>query len=129
MRLLGDSLDAWMELQRMWVYLEPIFSAPDIQRQLPDEAQQFNSIDRSFRAQVLAIRERRNVMQTFASSSLLQACKQKNEVLEHILVRLHSRTNSVLWLLAKMYQRPRALMTSCSCGGRKQLAIPSPITL
>ena len=87
MRLLGDSVDAWMELQRMWIYLEPIFSAPDIQRQLPDESQQFTAIDRSFRAQVLAIRERRNVLQAFASASLLQACKQKNEVLEHILVR------------------------------------------
>jgi dynein heavy chain len=86
LKLLGDSLEAWMDLQRMWVYLEPIFAAPDIQRQLPEESQQFAAIDRSFRSQVLAVRERPNVMHAFSSATLLKACKQKNEALEHILV-------------------------------------------
>lgn len=86
LKLLSDTLEAWMDLQRMWVYLEPIFAAPDIQRQLPEESQHFTAIDRSFRSQVLAVRERPNVMQAFSSASLWKACKQKNESLEHILV-------------------------------------------
>ncbi|KAJ3111626.1 Dynein heavy chain 6, axonemal [Phlyctochytrium bullatum] len=40
--LFADTLDAWLTCQRNWLYLESIFSAPDIQRQLPDEARMFS---------------------------------------------------------------------------------------
>ena len=41
LRLFSDTLDEWMECQRQWLYLETIFSAADIQRQLPTEAKAF----------------------------------------------------------------------------------------
>ena len=38
-----------MECQRNWLYLESIFSAPDIQRQLPNEAKMFIQVDKSWK--------------------------------------------------------------------------------
>ena len=41
--------DDWLECQRNWLYLESIFSAPDIQRQLPNEAKMFVQVDKSWK--------------------------------------------------------------------------------
>ena len=41
--------DEWLECQRAWLYLESIFSAPDIQRQLPAEAKMFMTVDKSYK--------------------------------------------------------------------------------
>ena len=47
--LLSDTLDEWLQCQRQWMYLETIFSAADIQRQLPGESKRFFEVDKSFR--------------------------------------------------------------------------------
>lgn len=46
---LSEMLDEWTTCQRNWMYLECIFGAEDIQKQLPTEAQMFGVIDRSFK--------------------------------------------------------------------------------
>ena len=38
-----------MVCQRNWLYLESIFGAPDIQRQLPNEAKMFAAVDKSWK--------------------------------------------------------------------------------
>ena len=40
-----ESLTQWLSMQRNWSYLESIFSAPDIQQQLPAETQKFQNVD------------------------------------------------------------------------------------
>ena len=41
--------NAWVNCQRDWIYLEPVFTAVDIQRQLPGEAKMFMKADRSWK--------------------------------------------------------------------------------
>lgn len=41
--------DEWVTCQRNWLYLESIFNAPDIQRQLPAEAKMFLQVDKSWK--------------------------------------------------------------------------------
>lgn len=41
MALFSETLEEWLNVQKNWMYLESIFSAPDIQRQLPQEAKMF----------------------------------------------------------------------------------------
>lgn len=41
--------DEWQTCQQNWVYLEVIFSAPDIQRQLPSEAKMFIVVDKKWK--------------------------------------------------------------------------------
>lgn len=41
--------DEWLTCQRNWLYLESIFLAPDIKRQLPAESKMFVKVDKSWR--------------------------------------------------------------------------------
>uniref|UniRef100_A0A670K7B3 Dynein axonemal heavy chain 6 n=1 Tax=Podarcis muralis TaxID=64176 RepID=A0A670K7B3_PODMU len=47
--LFSQTLEEWLTCQRNWLYLESIFSAPDIQRQLPAEAKMFLQVDKSWK--------------------------------------------------------------------------------
>jgi dynein heavy chain len=42
--LLQETLDEWMTCQRSWMYLESIFTAQDIVRQLPEESSTFAKV-------------------------------------------------------------------------------------
>jgi dynein heavy chain len=46
---LSETLDEWLACQRSWMYLENIFGAEDIQKQLPAESQKFLVVDRSWK--------------------------------------------------------------------------------
>ena len=48
--ILSETLDEWMVCQKTWMYLENIFGAEDIQKQLPAESQKFLIVDRSWKA-------------------------------------------------------------------------------
>ncbi|KAF2878695.1 hypothetical protein ILUMI_27474 [Ignelater luminosus] len=49
LELFSRTLEEWQLCQQSWVYLEVIFSAPDIQRQLPNEAKMFLIVDKSWK--------------------------------------------------------------------------------
>jgi dynein heavy chain len=49
LKLVQATMDEWLSVQRNWMYLEPIFAAPDIQRQLPFEYKTFEGVDKDFR--------------------------------------------------------------------------------
>lgn len=47
--LISEVLEVWMSVQRSWLYLQPIFESPDINRQLPAEGKKFATVDKNWR--------------------------------------------------------------------------------
>ena len=44
-----DVMEEWALCQKSWLYLEPIFSSEDINRQLPVEGKRYQTMDRMWR--------------------------------------------------------------------------------
>jgi dynein heavy chain len=57
-----ETLDEWVACQKNWMYLESIFSSPDIIRQLPGPAKNFHAVDKSFRSVMKATADEPNAL-------------------------------------------------------------------
>ena len=71
LHLFNDTLDEWLACQKDWMYLKSIFSAPDIQRQLPHEAKSFMLVDKQFKDTMRKTHERSNAMQAGTAPGLI----------------------------------------------------------
>ncbi|XP_073391166.1 uncharacterized protein [Physcomitrium patens] len=77
-------LDQWCEVQKQWMYLESIFSAPDIQRQLPNESKAFFAVDKQFKDIMKRTHDRPNALQSGLATGWLEIFQKSNETLEKI---------------------------------------------
>ena len=82
LRLVQDVLDALSECQRSWLYLEPIFSSEDINRQLPTESKRFATVDRSWRRIMNQAKNRPMVIDFCADGKLLDLLVESNKTFE-----------------------------------------------
>eukprot|EP00746_Dinoflagellata_sp_MGD_P154845 gnl/MRDRNA2_/MRDRNA2_85065_c0_seq4.p1 gnl/MRDRNA2_/MRDRNA2_85065_c0~~gnl/MRDRNA2_/MRDRNA2_85065_c0_seq4.p1 ORF type:complete len:4104 (-),score=817.24 gnl/MRDRNA2_/MRDRNA2_85065_c0_seq4:76-11610(-) len=83
--LCADTIDEWLQVQRAWMYLENIFSAEDIQRQLPGEAAKFKQVDKFWKDLFRKVRQSaRNVMDAVHIPNLLTQLKWANDTLDQI---------------------------------------------
>eukprot|EP00947_MAST-08B_sp_MAST-8B-sp1_P004635 g4635.t1 len=77
-------VDEWLAVQRGWMYLEPIFSSPDIMRQMPTEGRRFASVDGLWRQTLQRTQEEPLVMTVAENDKLLGAMKAASEKLDII---------------------------------------------
>lgn len=73
-----------MNCQRNWLYLESIFSAPDIQRQLPAEAKMFMTVDKSWKEIMRKVARLPNAMRAATQPGLLETFQNNNALLDQI---------------------------------------------
>jgi dynein heavy chain len=88
LRSLQNVLDEWLNVQKNWMYLEPIFSAPDIQRQLPAEAKMFLDIDKGLKNIMKKVSENPNCMRTGTATGQAEQFAGWNDILEKIQKQL-----------------------------------------
>jgi dynein heavy chain len=78
-------VDEWIAMQRVWMYLEPIFGSEDIMRQLPTEARRFNDVDKLWRSTMKATEEDPVfISQAEPSKQLVKKMQDANEKLDKI---------------------------------------------
>jgi dynein heavy chain len=82
--LFSSTLDEWMNVQKQWLYLETIFAAPDIIKQLPNEHRKFSSIDSNFRNLMKGVSERPGALLAGTQKGLLKDMKDWNSKLEQV---------------------------------------------
>lgn len=101
--LFSETLEEWMNCQRNWLYLESIFSAPDIQRQLPDEARMFSQVDRTWKDVMRKVSRNPNALKAGTMPGLLEIMQQNNQLLEQIQKCLEDYLESKRLLFPRFY--------------------------
>jgi len=83
--LLSETLDEWIACQRNWMYLETIFCAEDIQKQLPVESQKFIVVDKMWKTIMKATNDTPKVIASIDEGpQLLEQFQQANTTLESV---------------------------------------------
>ncbi|XP_047370603.1 dynein axonemal heavy chain 7-like isoform X1 [Vespa velutina] len=80
--LLQDIIDYWLAVQATWMYLEPIFSSPDIQQQMPEEGRRFSAVDKIWREIMAAVANDPRVMSVIQIEKMLERFKKCANLLD-----------------------------------------------
>ncbi len=73
-----------MACQRSWLYLEPIFSSEDINRQLPVEGKRYQTMERMWRKVMNNAHQNPRVISLCADQKLLDGLKECNKLLDQV---------------------------------------------
>ena len=79
-----ELLDNWLSCQSTWQYLEPIFSSPDILKQMPQEGERFQAVDATWRELMNSARANTSCLALAAEPERLAALEQNNRLLDEI---------------------------------------------
>ncbi|NWW95122.1 DYH1 protein, partial [Rhynochetos jubatus] len=82
LKMTQDVLEEWLNCQRSWLYLEPIFRSEDIQRQLPLESQHYQAMDKDWRNIMRNANENPEVISLCPDPTLLDNLRKCNKLLE-----------------------------------------------
>ncbi|XP_032892704.1 dynein heavy chain 1, axonemal [Amblyraja radiata] len=82
LRMTQDVLEEWLQCQRSWVYLEPIFSSDDINRQLPVESKRYHTMERLWITVMKSANENRKIIELCPDGRLLENLRECNKQLD-----------------------------------------------
>ncbi|XP_056619544.1 dynein axonemal heavy chain 6 [Triplophysa dalaica] len=101
--LFSQTLDEWLACQRNWLYLESIFNAPDIQRQLPAESKMFLKVDKSWKEIMRKVSRLPNALRAATQPGLLDIFQNNNALLEQIQKCLEAYLESKRVVFPRFY--------------------------
>ncbi|TPX33936.1 hypothetical protein SeMB42_g07413 [Synchytrium endobioticum] len=79
-----DTLDAWLQVQSTWLYLEPIFSSEDIMVQMPIEGKKFRQVDKTWRDMMYSTFSDPRIIRAAEDDTLLLRLRDSFSLLEEI---------------------------------------------
>ncbi|XP_066216240.1 dynein axonemal heavy chain 14 [Saccopteryx leptura] len=82
--LFSLTLEKWMNCQRSWISLEPIFNSLEIRRQLPLEAKLFSQVISTWREMMYKMENKLDALQIVTSAGVLEMLQSCNTSLEYI---------------------------------------------
>lgn len=82
LQVISEVVDEWIQLQRNWLYLQPIFDSADINKQLPIEGKRFATVDKYWRSTMLAASKGVLAVRFCDDVRLLERFKEGNKLLE-----------------------------------------------
>ncbi|XP_008252409.2 dynein axonemal heavy chain 6 [Oryctolagus cuniculus] len=101
--LFNQTLEEWLTCQRNWLYLESIFNAPDIQRQLPAEAKMFLQVDKSWKEIMRKVNRLPNALRAATQPGLLETFQNNNALLDQIQKCLEAYLESKRVIFPRFY--------------------------
>ncbi|XP_010633543.1 dynein heavy chain 6, axonemal [Fukomys damarensis] len=101
--LFNQTLEEWLTCQRNWLYLESIFNAPDIQRQLPAEAKMFLQVDKSWKEIMRKVNRLPNALRAATQPGLLETFQNNNVLLDQIQKCLEAYLESKRVIFPRFY--------------------------
>ncbi|XP_052105827.1 dynein axonemal heavy chain 6-like isoform X2 [Mytilus californianus] len=99
----GRTLDEWLSCQRTWLYIEKIFRAPDIQRQLKGEFKMFMQVDRAWKDLMRRVEDRPNAIKSALTPGTLETLQQNNLTLNIIQKNLEDHLETKRFAFPRFY--------------------------
>nr|XP_028577583.1 dynein heavy chain 14, axonemal [Podarcis muralis] len=84
LNLFSCTLEEWLNCQRNWIYLEPIFCAPEIKRQLPEESNLFSQVDSKWKDLMKRTEDNPNALRATTTAGVFETLQTNNAHLEKI---------------------------------------------
>eukprot|EP00397_Hematodinium_sp_SG-2012_P000077 GEMP01000077.1.p1 GENE.GEMP01000077.1~~GEMP01000077.1.p1 ORF type:complete len:3523 (+),score=983.36 GEMP01000077.1:601-10569(+) len=78
----SETLEEWMKVQKSWVYLQPIFDAPDIVKKLPGESKRYKIVDITWRSIMRSTHDNPHALTACSRDGLFEKWAEANRSLE-----------------------------------------------
>ena len=82
LNLMQEIIDAWLQVQQGWLYLEPIFGSEDIMQQMPIEGRKFRSVDAPWRRLMDKLARNSEVLIACSEEETLKNLTEANKLLD-----------------------------------------------
>ena len=85
LQLISAIMEEWLQCQKTWMYLEPIFSSEDIMRQMPVEGRRFGVVDSYWRKTMDNAKRVGNILDFVSETEgILKTLQESNKMLDLI---------------------------------------------